>query len=96
MTLSFEQYARVFQEMGYAGAEGTSLMARTKLLLSVKRIIQDKGWSQSEAASALGVKQPRISEIMRLRIDKFSVELLVRYLDRLGKSVELDIKDKPS
>jgi predicted XRE-type DNA-binding protein len=87
-------YAAVFQEMECMGEEEASLMLRTQLLLAVKQEISRKHWSQREAAAFLKVAQPRISEIQRLRIDKFSVELLLRYLDRLGKQAAFVIQNK--
>lgn len=89
-----EAYTQVFEEMGLTGDSGAPLKIRTLLLLEIKKIIEKKGWTQAEAADALKVKQPRISEIMTLRIDKFSVELLIKYLDRLDKQISFKIKRK--
>ena len=79
-------YEEAFAEVDLSGEEAAALRLRTQMLLAVKDAIRKRRWSQAEAAEALGVKQPRISEILNLRIDKFSVELLVRYLFRLGIS----------
>lgn len=79
--------------MGYTDDIGEALLLRTQLLHKVKAELEKKNWSPKEAAEKLGVQQPRISEIRSLRIDKFSVELLVKYLFRLGKEVTFDIRD---
>ncbi|MGD9683534.1 MAG: helix-turn-helix domain-containing protein [Candidatus Obscuribacterales bacterium] len=79
--------------MGYSNEEGAYLLLRTQLMKEIQQEIEKRQWSQSQAAEFLGVKQPRISEIYSLRIDKFSVELLVRYLYRLKKEVSLQLKD---
>lgn len=89
-----EAYSQVFEEMGFTGDSGAPLKIRTLLLLEIKKLIERKGWSQAEAADILKVKQPRVSEIMTLRIDKFSVELLIKYLDRLDKQISFKIKRK--
>ena len=62
----------------------------------LKEEILKRKWTQVQAAKELGVKQPRISEIFALRIDKFSVEILIRYLHRLNKEVVFKIKKKGS
>ena len=47
------------------------------------------GWSQTDAAGLLGTDQPRISDLRRGRLDRFSLEQLVRFLGRVGRSIEL-------
>ena len=86
------QYQEIFKQLGYADDNGAALLLRTQLLKAVKDELQKRKWSQQEAAQKLGVKQPRISEIYRLKIDKFTVELLVKYLHRLDKEVTFQIK----
>ena len=49
------------------------------------------GWSQTDAAGLLGTDQPRISDLRRGRLDRFSLEQLVRLLGRVGGSIELQI-----
>jgi|688.fasta_scaffold1459261_1 predicted XRE-type DNA-binding protein len=89
-----DAYLAAFEHMQLAGEEVISLKLRTQLLLEVKKTIEAKRWSRTKAAAVLKVKAPRVSEIMGLRIDKFSVELLLKYLDRLGKRVNLNISTK--
>ena len=86
------QYKQIFAQMGYADETGAALLLRTQLLKAVKTELIKKNWSQQEAAKKLGVKQPRISEIYALKIDKFSVELLAKYLFRLDKEVTFQIR----
>ena len=86
------QYKEIFKQMGYADDNGAALLLRTQLLKAVKTELQKKNWTQQEAAKKLGVKQPRISEIYGLKIDKFTVELLVKYLYRLDKEVTFQIR----
>ena len=93
MTVQIEKYKKVFQSLGYDTERSAALILRTQLLLELKNQLEQHNWSQLEAAERLGVKQPRISEIQRLRIDKFSVELLIRYLRRLDKEVEFKVRD---
>lgn len=90
------QYQQLFKQMGYADDYGAALLLRTQLLKAIKAEIQKKNWTQQEAAQKLGVTQPRISEIYSLKIDKFTVELLVKFLFRLGREVIFDIQSARS
>ncbi len=85
-------YRTVFEQMGYEEEDGTTLLMRLQLIKQIKEVIETNKWSQREAARRLRVVQPRIAEIVGLRVDKFSVELLTKYLQRLGKKVSLVIK----
>ena len=87
---------RVFQSQGYSNEEGSFLLLRTQLLKTLKEEILNQKLTQAEAAKKLGTHQPRISEINSLRIDKFSVEILIRYLYRLNKEVTFTIKNRSS
>ena len=54
----------------------------------MREFIDDAWLGQKEAAEVFGVHQPRISELMRGKIDKFTIDVLVNMLARVGKSVE--------
>jgi predicted XRE-type DNA-binding protein len=77
----------VFKDIGYSDAQAASLTARAELMLKIRDIIETNGWSQREAAKILGVGQPRIAEIMSFNTKYFSVDLLLKYLAKLGTKV---------
>lgn len=81
----------IIEQLGYTGEDGLVLLLRVHLVRAIKEELSQRGWSQQQAAQVLGVKQPRISEIMQLRIDQFSVEKLSKLLYRLGKTVRLSV-----
>ncbi len=87
----------LFKQLGFDNDQGAALFVRATLLKILKAELERKqkknGWTQTEAAARLGVKQPRISEIYQLRIDKFSTDLLIKYLSRLGKEVIISARD---
>jgi len=82
----------VFKDIGFSDAEAVNLMARFELMLKIREIIAEKGWSQREAAKELGVSQPRIAEISSFNTTYFSVDLLLKYLARLGTKVTFKFK----
>jgi predicted XRE-type DNA-binding protein len=63
-------------------------------MISIEKIIDDRGWTQAEAAKVIGVARPRIAELFASRIDLFGLDTLVKYLNKLGKQVEITIRDR--
>jgi predicted XRE-type DNA-binding protein len=59
----------------------------------IERHIKQQGWTQKEAATRLGVTQPRISNLMRGRLDLFSLDSLAAMLALAGIQIELNFKD---
>jgi predicted XRE-type DNA-binding protein len=88
-----ESCGNIYKDLGFNDEEAANLMVRAALLLQLQQIIKDKQWTQEEAAKTMKVKQPRVAEIMSLKTDCFSVDLLLKYLARLGKRVEVTVKD---
>lgn len=82
----------VFKDIGYSDAEAINLLARAELMLKIRDIITENNWSQRQAAKILGVRQPRIAEIMSFNTKYFSVDLLLKYLARLGTQVSFSFK----
>lgn len=77
----------VFEDVGFRRAEAAHLLIRTDLMLQVSQIIEKRGLTQRAAAAALGVTQPRVSDLVRGRVELFSIDTLVEMLSRLGVSV---------
>ncbi len=77
----------VFEDAGFPRDEAAHLLIRTDLMLQVSQIIEKRGLTQRAAAAALGVTQPRVSDLVRGRVELFSIDTLVEMLSRLGVSV---------
>lgn len=84
-------YKQKLSEVGYADQDAAILLMRLQLILVIKAEILKRNWSQREAAKQMGVAQPRIAELVGLRVDKFTVELLTKYLRSLNKEVTLKV-----
>lgn len=80
----------VFKDVGFSDAEAANLQARCDLMRALQTIIKKNGWTQAEAAKKLKVGQPRVAEILHSQSKLFSVDLLIKYLARLG--VQVDFK----
>ena len=67
----------VFQDVGFGKRESMQLLVRADLLIAVQEAIRRRRLTQAAAAKLLGVHQPRISDLMRNRMDRFSIETLI-------------------
>ncbi len=79
----------VFRDLGFPPDEAEHLRIRSDLLIQLQKIISSRRLKQAEAAKLLGVTQPRVSDLMRGRIDLFSVDTLIDMLARFGIRVRL-------
>ena len=64
----------VFADMGFPREEAAHLLIRADLMIQVTRLIAERSLTQKQAAKALGVTQPRISDLVRGRIELFSID----------------------
>jgi predicted XRE-type DNA-binding protein len=82
----------VFLDVGFSPDEAQNLHLRSELMTRIERFIERSGMTQAAAARALGVGQPRLNELLRGKIDKFSLDALVNMLSHAGMRVELKVK----
>jgi predicted XRE-type DNA-binding protein len=82
----------VLKQHGYQKDEALILLMRLHLIKIIKSEILRRQWSQREAAEVIGVAQPRIAEISALATEKFSVEILIKYLLKLDLKTALTVK----
>ena len=82
----------VFLEIGFPPLEAENLRVRADLMIELIRIIRSRRLTQKGAAKLLGVSQPRISDLMTGKINRFSIDALVEMLARAGRRVEFATK----
>lgn len=83
----------LFADLGFANPEEELL--RAKLIREIRAIVKRRRLTQAKAAALLGLKQPDVSAIMTGRVGKFSLDRLVRCLDRLDYKVDVVVRQKP-
>lgn len=66
-------------------------LLKVKLAAAISRHVQDAGMTQAQAAEALGIDQPKVSKLLRGRLDDFSLDQLVTYTAALGHPVDVSI-----
>jgi predicted XRE-type DNA-binding protein len=87
-----KRYASVWDAIEKSPAQAQNLKLRSALMLALKRHIEGEGLSQTEAARVFGVTQPRISDLMRGKIELFGIDMLVNMLAAAGMRVTLQVK----
>ena len=80
----------VFQDVGFGAEEAENLLLRAQLMSRIRAAA--RGLTQREAAKQLGVSQPRLNELMRGKIEKFSLDALVNMLAHAGMRIELKVR----
>jgi predicted XRE-type DNA-binding protein len=84
----------VFTDLGYPDAKERRL--KVELAMEVNRVLQARELTQTQAARALDILQPHVSDLARYRLNRFSVERLMQFLTHLGKDVEIRIAERPA
>lgn len=79
----------VFADLGFDRDEAEHLRIRSALMATVRRVLEDRQLTQAQAAELFDVSQPRVSDLVRGKIDLFSIDTLVDMLARAGIRVEL-------
>lgn len=82
----------VFADLGFGPEEAENLLVRSRLMIEIIGMIQDRGLKQKQAAALFGVSQPRISELKRGNIDEFSIDSLVNMLGHAGVRIDLTFR----
>jgi predicted XRE-type DNA-binding protein len=83
----------IFVDLGFPEDEAINMLVRAELMGEIRRIIREMGWTQTEAAKVLKVGQPRVAEIMSMKTQHYSIDLLMKLLSKLGKKVSVTIED---
>ena len=83
----------VFFDLGLSDAD--QLLAKADLAIEISTVIAERGLTQAEAAELMGVDQPKVSALVRGRLDGFSMERLYRFLNALGRDVEIVVRPTP-
>lgn len=89
-----ETYSNVWDALFDDRVEAENLRLRSVLMMAVSDHISDNNLTQKKAAELMGVSQPRISNLVKGKIDMFTIDTLVNMLARVGTIVELNVSPK--
>jgi len=79
----------VFRDLGFPPEKAAHLLVRTDLMIRLEKELGSRGLTQAQAAELLGVTQPRVSDLLRGRVELFSADALIDMLARLGIRVRI-------
>ena len=79
----------VFTDLGFAPGEAAVMGLRADLMGRLRLLVQTEGWTQAQAAEHFGIAQSRVSDLVRGKWDKFSLDMLITLAARAGHKVEL-------
>lgn len=87
-----DQYENVWDALADTAGEAANMRAKTELMRQIADIIKKQTLTQTEAAKLCGVTQPRVNDILRGRISRFSLDALVNIAAALGQEVHIELK----
>lgn len=88
---STKSSGNVFIDLGFDPAEAAVLQMRASLMSDLRLYIENNKLTQAEAAKRLGIAQSRVSDLVRGKWEKFSLEMLITLEARLGRSVRVEL-----
>jgi len=79
----------VFIDLGYSPDEAAILQIRADLMADIRKIIKARRLTQAKAAEVLGISQSRVSDLVRGKWERFSLEMLITLATRAGLHISL-------
>ena len=87
-----ETFSSVWDAIADTPEQAANLQARSELMRQIAAIIKAKDWKQADAATHCGVSQPRINDLLRGRVSRFSLDALVNIATALGRRVHVEFE----
>ncbi len=81
----------IFKDLGFNSIEASKLKIKAQLMCQISEWIKDKNLKQEEASRLLNVTRPRVSDVMRGKSGKFTIDALVDMLERTGKHITVQV-----
>lgn len=86
------RYDSVWDALEADAGRAENLKLRSSLMIAISREVARQGWTQAGAATRCALSQPRMNDLLRGRIDRFSLDALVNIATALGLKVRLDVR----
>lgn len=84
-------FNNVWDAIADTPAEAANMAARAELMNQIAALIKRNEWTQTQAAQECSVTQPRINDLLRGRVSRFSLDALVNIASNLGQRVHVQI-----
>ena len=86
-----QKFANVWDAIEPTSSEAASMKARAEMMIAIRETVAAWGVTQAAAAKKLGLTQPRMNDLLRGRINKFSLDTLMDIATRAGLSVRVEV-----
>lgn len=86
-------FTSIFDAISDTPAEAANLTMRAEIMRHIASTVAQNGWTQTEAAKHCGITQPRMNDLLNGKIDKFSLDALVKINAQLGHSIALTFNE---
>jgi predicted XRE-type DNA-binding protein len=87
-----DSFASVWDALADTPEQAANLRARAELMRQIAAIVKESGWTQAEAAAQCGVTQPRMNDLPRGRVSRFSIDALVNIATAVGRTVHFELR----
>ncbi|PQA76361.1 helix-turn-helix domain-containing protein [Rhodoferax sp. TS-BS-61-7] len=88
-----ETYASVWDALADTPEQAANLRTRAELMQQIATIVKENGWTQAEAANQCGITQPRMNDLLRGRVSRFSLDALVNVATAIGRRVHFELEE---
>lgn len=87
-----ESYENIWDAIADTAGEAANMQAKAELMRQIVAIVKKNGWKQVEAAQHCGITQPRLNDMLRGRISRFSLDALVNIAAAIGQRVHIELE----
>ena len=87
-----ESFASIWDAIADTPEQAANLRARSELMRQITAIVKESNWTQTEAAQRCGVTQPRMNDLLRGRVSRFSLDALVNIATAMGREVHFELQ----
>jgi predicted XRE-type DNA-binding protein len=87
-----ERFDSVWDAISDTPEQAANLRARSEVMMKISTIVKKNEWTQVEAAAHCGVTQPRINDLLRGRVSRFSLDALVNIATAMGLRVHVELE----
>ena len=87
-----QRFKSVWDAIENSADDAANMKARSTLMIAISEHIRTRKLTQEQAARLFGVTQPRVSDLVRGKIERFTIDMLINMLTRAGIRVEIKVR----
>jgi len=87
-----KSFPSVWDALADTPEQAANLRTRSELMRQITSIVKESNWTQTDAAQHCGVTQPRMNDLLRGRVSRFSLDALVNIATAMGREVRFELQ----